>query len=212
MYEKIFKRIFDIVFAVILLVLTAPIMFVTAVLISIKLGSPVLFVQERVGFGEKTFKLLKFRTMSNEKDINGNLLPDKERQTKLGRILRKTSIDELPEFFNILKGDMSFIGPRPLLVSYLHLYNEEQHKRHNVRPGFTCIAAIKGRNVLPWIERLKLDTYYSEHISFKLDLWIAVNTILVVILHKGVPDAAESSREPIAEALKNQKVELYENK
>lgn len=204
MYTKFFKRLFDIVFALLLLILTSPIMLVTAILVRVKLGSPVIFVQERAGYQEKTFKLYKFRSMSDKRDANGNLLPDRERMTKLGKVLRKTSIDELPEFFNILKGDMSFIGPRPLLVSYLPLYNEEQHKRHNVRPGFTCIAAVKGRNVLPWVERLKLDTYYAEHVSLKLDLWIAVNTVLVVLLRKGAPDASESSRTPIAEALKKE--------
>lgn len=201
-YSKVFKRVFDFVFALILLILLSPLMIITTILVSIMLGSPVLFVQERVGYKEKSFNLIKFRTMTNKCDEAGNLLPDEQRQTKLGRILRKTSIDELPEMFNILRGDMSFVGPRPLLTSYLPLYNEDQHKRHNVRPGFTCIAAVKGRNVLPWVERLELDTYYAEHVSFKLDLWIVVQTVLVVLLRKGSPDAAESSREPIEVALK----------
>ena len=201
-YFKVFKRLFDFLFALIFLIILSPLMIITAILIRIKLGSPVLFVQERVGYKEKTFNLIKFRTMTNKRDESGNLLPDEKRQTKLGRILRKTSIDELPEMFNILKGDMSFVGPRPLLTSYLPLYNEEQHKRHNVHPGFTCIAAVKGRNVLPWVERLGLDTYYAEHVSLKLDLWIVVNTVLVVLLRKGAPDAAESNREPIEVALK----------
>ena len=201
-YSKVFKRLFDFLFALILLIILSPLMIITAILVRIKLGSPLLFVQERVGYKEKTFNLIKFRTMTNKRDASGNLLPDEKRQTKLGRILRKTSIDELPEMFNILKGDMSFVGPRPLLTSYLPLYNEEQHKRHNVRPGFTCIAAVKGRNVLPWVERLGLDTYYAEHVSLKLDLWIVVNTVLVVLLRKGAPDAAESNREPIEVALK----------
>ena len=201
-YSKVFKRIFDVLFALILLIVLSPLIIVTAILVRVKLGSPVLFVQERVGYKEKNFNLIKFRTMTDKRDESGNLLPDEQRQTKLGRILRKTSIDELPEMFNILKGDMSFVGPRPLLTSYLPLYNEEQHKRHNVRPGFTCIAAVKGRNVLPWEERLGLDTYYAEHVSLKLDLWIVVNTVLVVLLRKGSPDAAESSREPIEVALR----------
>ena len=141
-------------------------------------------------------------SVQTRSDESGKLLPDDKRQTKLGKTLRRTSIDELPEIINILKGDMSFVGPRPLLTSYLPLYNEEQHKRHNVRPGFTCIAAVKGRNVLPWVERLKLDTYYAEHVSLTLDLWILVNTVLVVLLWKGVPDASESTREPIEIALK----------
>ena len=201
-YPKVLKRFFDFLFALILMIVLSPVMMITAILIRIKLGSPVLFVQERVGYKEKTFKLIKFRTMPNKCDESGKLLPDDKRQTKLGKTLRRTSIDELPEIINILKGDMSFVGPRPLLTSYLPLYNEEQHKRHNVRPGFTCIAAVKGRNVLPWVERLKLDTYYAEHVSLTLDLWILVNTVLVVLLWKGVPDASESTREPIEIALK----------
>lgn len=201
-YPKVLKRFFDFLFALILMIVLSPVMMITAILIRIKLGSPVLFVQERVGYKEKTFKLIKFRTMTNKCDESGKLLPDDKRQTKLGKTLRRTSIDELPEIINILKGDMSFVGPRPLLTSYLPLYNEEQHKRHNVRPGFTCIAAVKGRNVLPWVERLKLDTYYAEHVSLTLDLWILVNTVLVVLLWKGVPDASESTREPIEIALK----------
>ena len=204
LYPKIIKRCLSILFSLLLLILLSPVMLITAVLVRIKLGSPIFFVQERVGYREKTFKLIKFRTMTNARDADGNLLPDRERQTKFGSFLRKTSIDELPEMINILKGDMAFVGPRPLLISYLPLYNEEQHKRHHVRPGFTCIAAVKGRNVLPWVERLGLDTYYAEHVSFKLDMWIVVQTVLVVLLRKGVPDAAESSREPIETALRKQ--------
>lgn len=201
-YQKVIKRCFSILFSLLLLIILSPVLLVTAVLVRIKLGSPIFFVQERAGYKEKTFKLVKFRTMTDKRDANGNLLPDNERQTKFGRILRKTSIDELPEMFNILKGDMAFVGPRPLLTTYLPLYNEEQHKRHNVRPGFTCIAAVKGRNVLPWVERLKLDTYYAEHVSFALDIKIVFQTVLVVLLRKGSPDAADSSREPIEVALK----------
>ncbi len=205
LYSKYLKRFFSIIFSLLLLLVLSPIMLVVAILIRVKLGSPVLFVQERVGYREKVFNLIKFRTMSDKRDAKGNLLPDSERQTKLGKFLRKTSIDELPEMINILKGDMAFVGPRPLLPSYLELYDEEQHKRHNVRPGFTCIAAVKGRNIIPWIERFKLDTYYAEQVSFKLDLWIVVNTILVVLLRKGVPDASESNREPIELALKRER-------
>lgn len=201
-YSRYIKRFFDFFFALLFLILLSPVLLITAILVRIKLGSPVIFVQERVGYKEKSFKLIKFRTMTNKCDENGNLLPDEKRQTKLGRIMRKTSIDELPEMINILKGDMSFVGPRPLLTSYLELYNEEQHKRHNVRPGFTCISAVKGRNILPWVERLKLDSYYAEHVSFKLDLWIVVNTFIVVLFRKGAPDAAESNREPIEVALR----------
>ncbi len=203
-YERYIKRILSIIFSLLILIVVSPILLVTAILVRIKLGSPVFFVQERVGYKEQTFKLIKFRTMTDARDENGNLLPDVERKTKFGNFLRKTSIDELPEMLNVLKGDMAIIGPRPLLVSYLELYNEEQHKRHNARPGFSCIAAVKGRNTLPWPERLALDTYYAEHVSFKLDLWIAVNTVLVVLLRRGAPDATNTTREPIYTALKRQ--------
>ena len=203
-YTKVFKRCFSVILSFLMLILTSPIMLITAILVRIKLGSPVFFVQERAGYKEKTFKLIKFRTMTDKQDASGNLLPDNERLTKLGCFLRKTSMDELPEMINILKGDMAFVGPRPLLTSYLELYNEEQHKRHNVRPGFTCIAAVKGRNIIPWVERLKLDTYYAEHVTFRLDFWIVLQTVLVVLLRKGAPDAAESSREPIEIALRKE--------
>ncbi|MCB6994503.1 sugar transferase [bacterium 210820-DFI.6.37] len=203
-YTKLIKRFFSIVFSTFFIILLSPIITIVALMVRINLGSPVIFVQERAGLAEKTFKMFKFRTMTDERDSQGNLLPDKQRQTKLGRVLRKTSLDELPELMNILRGDMSFIGPRPLLVSYLNLYNEDQHKRHNVRPGLACISAIKGRNSIPWVERLEMDTYYAENISFKLDLWIAINTVIVVLFRKGCPDAAESSRVPITQALKKE--------
>jgi len=206
-YSKVIKRCCSVLFSLLLLLILSPVIIVTIILVRIMLGHPVFFVQERVGYKEETFKLIKFRTMTDKRDENGNLLPDEERQTRLGRFLRKTSIDELPEMINILKGDMAFVGPRPLLTSYLDLYNEEQHKRHNVRPGFTCIAAVKGRNVIPWVERLKLDTYYAEHVSMKLDLWIVLHTILVVLLRKGSPDAAESNREPIEISLKKDNID-----
>ncbi len=201
-YRRHVKRALGLAFSVLLTIILSPIMLVTAILVRIKLGSPVFFVQERVGYKEKVFNLIKFRTMTNAKDKDGNFLPDQERQTQLGRILRKTSLDELPELFNIIKGDMAFVGPRPLLVSYLELYNEEQHKRHNVKPGFTCISAVKGRNSIPWPERLAMDTYYAEHVSFKLDMWIVFKTIGVVLLRKCAPDASESTRQDIFVSLK----------
>lgn len=201
-YTTYMKRVLSIVLSVLILIITSPITLISALLIRIKLGSPVMFVQERVGYQEQTFKLMKFRTMTDKRDENGNLLPDKDRKTRFGNFLRKTSIDELPSMINVLKGDMAIIGPRPLLPSYLELYNEEQHKRHNVRPGFTCIAAVEGRNVIPWAERLKLDTYYAEHVNFLLDVKVALRTVGVVLLRKGSPDASESSRESIYTALK----------
>ncbi len=182
------------------IIILSPIMLITAVLVRIKLGSPIIFKQQRPGYKEKIFSLYKFRTMTNETDENGNLLPDEQRQTKFGMFLRKSSLDELPEMFNILKGDMAFIGPRPLLVSYLKLYTPEQHKRHNVRPGMACISAIKGRNSLGWVERLELDTWYAEHVSFTLDASLFLKTIKVVLFRKGSPDAVNSSRGTLEDA------------
>jgi undecaprenyl phosphate N,N'-diacetylbacillosamine 1-phosphate transferase len=193
-YSKYIKRALSILLSAIGIIVASPVMLITAILVRFKLGSPVIFKQERPGYHEKIFTLYKFRSMTNGKDEKGNLLSDEKRQTSFGRLLRKTSIDELPELFNILKGDMAFIGPRPLLVSYLDLYTPEQHKRHNVRPGMANLSAIKGRNSLGWVERLKLDTWYAENVSFKLDLSIFLHTIRVVILRKGNPDAVESGR------------------
>lgn len=204
-YSNYLKRLLSIILSLLLLVILSPLMLVMACLVRIKLGNPVFFVQERVGYDEKTFNLCKFRTMTEQRDSQGHLLPDEERQTAFGRFLRKTSIDELPELINILKGDMAFVGPRPLLVSYLELYSKEQHKRHNVRPGFTCIAAVKGRNTIPWEERLSMDTYYAEHLSLKMDVKILFQTVAVVLLRKGAPDAAESDRVPIEAALRGNK-------
>ena len=203
-YSKFLKRLFDIIVSLLFLIITLPITLVVALLVRINLGSPVFFIQERTGYKEESFRLIKFRTMTDARDENGELLPDRERKTKFGNILRKTSLDELPEMINVLKGDMAIIGPRPLKPAYLELYNEEQHKRHNVRPGFTCIAAVKGRNVLPWVERLELDTYYAENVSFFLDFKIAIRTVTVVLFGKGAPDASESSRESIYTALKRE--------
>ena len=204
-YQKYIKRLIDIVLSATMILLLSPVFLVTALLVRIKLGAPIFFVQDRVGYKEKVFKLIKFRTMTNDKDENGELLPNEKRKTKFGNFLRKISLDEIPEMFNILKGDMSFVGPRPLLIYYLPYYNEEQHKRHLVRPGFTCIASVEGRNVIPWVESLKKDTYYAEHISFLLDVKIFFQTIGVVIFRKGSPDALASNRVPLMEALKNQK-------
>lgn len=184
-YSKYIKRFLSIILSIIGIIISSPVMIVVAILVRIKIGSPIFFTQERPGYHEKIFKLRKFRTMTNAVDENGELLPDEQRQTKLGRMLRKTSLDELPELFNILKGDMAFIGPRPLLVSYLDYYTPEQHKRHNVRPGMANISAIRGRNCIDWEERFKLDTWYAEHVSFALDFKLFFQTIAVVILRKG---------------------------
>ena len=162
-------------------IVLSPVLLVLCVLVRVKLGSPVLFRQERPGKNEKIFTLCKFRTMTDEKDADGNLLPDAVRLTKFGKFLRATSLDELPELFNILKGDMSIIGPRPLLVSYLPYYTEREKLRHTVRPGLTGLAQVSGRNFLDWDRRLEKDVEYVEHLSFRMDLkvlWMTVQTVL----------------------------------
>lgn len=168
------------------LILLLSIMVVVAILVRIKLGSPIIFKQQRPGKDEKIFSMYKFRTMTDEKDVNGNLLPDHVRLTKFGKLLRSTSLDELPELWNILKGDMSIIGPRPLLVSYLTLYNDEQRKRHDVRPGLTGLAQANGRNAISWVEKFALDVKYVNNITFKGDVEIILKTILSVFRRDGI--------------------------
>lgn len=180
------KRCFDFIVALIALVLLLPILIVIAVLVRLKLGSPVFFVQERVGKDNKVFKIIKFRTMKDVRDKEGNLLPDEKRMTSFGTMMRSLSIDELPELINILKGDMSIVGPRPLLVEYLSLYNEEQIKRHNVLPGLTGWAQINGRNNLSWNEKFELDLWYVRNWSFKIDLKIIFLTIYKVFKRKDI--------------------------
>ena len=181
MYRKFFKRFLDIIISLIFILCFWWLYIVIAILVRIKLGSPVLFKQDRPGLNEKIFKMYKFRTMTDEKDKDGNLLPDAERLTKFGKFLRSTSLDEIPELWNVLKGEMSLVGPRPLLVSYLTKYNEYEKRRHEVRPGITGWAQINGRNNTTWEERFKNDIYYVESISFKLDLKIIIKTILKVL-------------------------------
>ena len=183
---KIIKRLLDIIFSLLLLICLSPIMLITAILVRVKLGSPVIFTQERVGLNNKVFKLYKFRSMTNEVDENGDLLPKDDRLTKFGRLIRSTSLDELPELWNILKGDMSFIGPRPLLVEYLPRYNEEQIKRHNVRPGLSSYTAVNGRATLSWPERLGLDVWYVQNMSFLLDLKILIKTFITVFKRENI--------------------------
>ena len=185
-YRNYFKRPLDFSLALLALIGLSLVMILTALLVRIKLGSPVIFRQERPGLNEKIFTLYKFRTMSNEKDEGGKLLPDSERLTKFGRFLRSTSIDELPELFNILKGDMSFIGPRPLLVKYLPFYREAERQRHVVRPGLTGLSQINGRNSLGWDERLRYDTEYVENISLVFDMQILLKSVFVVLKRDGV--------------------------
>jgi len=176
-YERWFKRPFDICCALAAILVFWWLYLIVAILVRVKLGSPVIFCQQRPGKDEKIFKLYKFRTMTDERDENGNLLPDDVRLTKFGKLLRSTSLDELPEAFNILKGDMSVIGPRPLLVKYLSLYNEKQARRHEVRPGLSGYAQANGRNAITWEEKFELDVYYVDHITF----WMDVKTILLTV-------------------------------
>lgn len=176
-YEKYFKRPFDIICGLAAVLAFGWLYILVAILVRVKLGSPVLFTQERPGKDEKIFKLYKFRTMTDERDTNGELLPDEIRLTKFGKFLRSTSLDELPEAFNIIKGDMSVIGPRPLLVKYLPRYNQEQRRRHEVRPGLSGLAQVNGRNTVTWEDRFKMDVEYVDHITFLGDVKIICQTV-----------------------------------
>lgn len=193
MYKKYIKRFLDIVLSLCILIVLSPLLLVLAVLVRIKLGGPVLFRQERPGLNEKIFTLCKFRTMTDARDKDGNLLPDKDRLTSFGKLLRATSLDELPEFFNILKGDMSFIGPRPLLVRYLPYYKEEERVRHSVRPGLTGLAQVNGRNALNWEERFHYDIYYVNHCSFLQDVSIVCKTVQKVLKRSDVLSGAQQT-------------------
>ena len=186
MYRLFFKRIIDIFLSLIFILLFWWLYIVIIILVKKKLGSPVLFEQERPGLNEKIFTMYKFRTMTDEKDKNGNLLPDKDRLTKFGRFLRSTSLDEIPELWNVLKGEMSLVGPRPLLVEYLLKYTKEEKRRHEVRPGITGFAQVNGRNNTTWEERFKNDIYYVENLSFMLDIKIIIQTFLKVVRRKDI--------------------------
>lgn len=181
MYAKYFKRILDFILSLIAIIVLSPVFLIIAILVRIKLGSPIIFKQERPGKDEKIFTLYKFRTMTDKKDENGNLLPDEKRLTKFGKTLRSTSLDELPELFNILKGDMAIVGPRPLLVKYLPYYTKEERHRHDVRPGLTGLAQIHGRNATKWTDRFKYDVEYTKKITFLEDIKIAIKTVMKVI-------------------------------
>ena len=185
-YRNYGKRIIDIVLSVFASVLLAPLLLIIGVLVYFKLGSPILFTQERPGKNEKIFKLIKFRTMTEEKDEDGKLLPDSVRLTKFGKFLRSTSLDELPELWNILKGEMSIVGPRPLLVEYLPLYNEKQSLRHEVRPGLTGYAQVNGRNAISWEEKFAYDVEYVDKMSFLMDTRIVFQTIKQVLIRDGI--------------------------
>ncbi len=194
-YERVFKRPLDVICSGLALVVLSPVMGVTALLVRSRLGKPVLFAQERPGKDEKIFKLYKFRTMTDERDENGELLPDELRLTPFGKLLRSTSLDELPSLINIFRGDMSVVGPRPLLVRYLPRYNERQRHRHDVRPGLTGYAQAHGRNTVSWEDKFEMDVYYTEHISFCMDVSIILKTIKTVLLREGISSETSATME-----------------
>ena len=185
-YEAVLKRLFDIILSLLFLLLFCWLYLILAVVVRIQLGAPVLFTQDRPGRDGKVFKLYKFRSMSDKRDENGELLPDKMRLNKFGRILRSTSLDELPELFNILKGDMSIVGPRPLLVKYLDHYNAHDARRHEVRPGLTGLAQVSGRNALSWKDKFARDVEYVDHVTFLMDAKIILKTIQKVFVREGI--------------------------
>ena len=190
------KFVFDLLVSVILLIVTMPLILIVAALVRLKLGSPILFTQNRPGLNGNTFKMMKFRTMLDAKDKQGNLLPDDQRMTKFGSFLRSTSLDELPGLFNVLKGDMSLVGPRPLLVQYLPLYNKEQARRHNVRPGITGWAQVNGRNAISWEQKFELDVWYVNNQSMWLDLKILLLTVKKVFIRDGINADGHVTIEP----------------
>lgn len=196
MYAKYIKRLLDFLVSAVAMLVLSPVYLVVAVLVRIKLGSPVLFSQERPGKNEKIFKMYKFRSMTEERDENGALLPDEVRLTKFGKFLRSTSLDELPELWNIIKGDMSLVGPRPLLVRYLPLYNEEQKHRHDVRPGLTGLAQVNGRNTIRWEEKFAWDVSYVKNVTFANDVKIMFQTVAKVVKREDINQEGAATMEP----------------
>ena len=190
-YRCYFKPAIDRFAAVVLLLLAAPLLAVVAFAVRIGLGSPVLFVQERIGLRERPFRLYKFRTMTDARDAEGDLLPDEKRLTKFGRWLRRTSLDELPELWNVFRGEMSFVGPRPLLTDYLPLYSPQEARRHAVKPGLTGLAQVNGRNTLSWDQKFALDRQYVDQLSLRLDLLILCKTVVCVARRKGIGTATD---------------------
>lgn len=195
LYEKYFKRPIDILLSVVALIILSPVLLILAILVRLKLGRPIIFKQERPGRNEKVFTLYKFRTMTDKCDHEGNLLSDEIRLTKFGKLLRATSLDELPELINIIKGDMSIVGPRPLLIEYLPLYDDNQKKRHAVRPGFTGYAQVSGRNSINWEDKFKCDVYYVQNITLLMDVKIVLKTIKTVILREGISSSSSLTME-----------------
>lgn len=194
-YERYVKRLLDVTLSFLAILVLSPVMIITAILVRIKLGSPVIFRQRRPGKDEKIFDMYKFRSMTDKRDNAGKLLPDEKRLTAFGRKLRATSLDELPELFNILKGDMSIVGPRPLLVQYLPLYNDKQKRRHEVKPGFTGLAQVNGRNSISWEEKFDWDIKYVDSISFLGDCKIIIKTIKTVAQHTGISSETSATME-----------------
>ena len=194
-YEKYIKRLLDFTLSLLALIVLLPILLITAILVHIKLGSPVIFHQERPGKEEKIFRLYKFRSMTDERDENGELLPDELRLTRFGKILRSTSLDELPELWNILRGDMSIVGPRPLLVKYLPLYNEEQRHRHDVRPGLTGWAQVHGRNLLTWEDKFSYDIWYTQHVGLLTDVHVVLLTVKCIFARRGISSQTSATME-----------------
>lgn len=197
-YDKYIKRIIDFFISLLGIILLSPVLVIVSILVWTKLGSPILFKQERPGLNGKIFKMYKFRTMTNERDEEGNLLKDELRLTQFGKFLRASSLDELPEMFNILKGDMSIVGPRPLLVKYLPLYTKRQSHRHDVRPGLTGYAQVNGRNAISWEEKFELDIFYVNNSSFLMDLMIFFKTIKTVFVKEGITDESGITMEEFA--------------
>lgn len=201
MYRKFFKRFFDIVLSLLALIVLSPVLLIVAVLVRVKLGNPVIFCQERPGKDEKIFRLYKFRSMTDARDENGELLPDVNRLTKFGRILRSTSLDELPELWNILKGDMSIVGPRPQLVRDMVFMTPEQRRRHTVRPGLTGLAQVNGRNILLWEERLRFDLEYIDRASLREDVKILFLTVACVFRRSGIVTEGMDTSEDLGDYL-----------
>lgn len=206
-YRVAIKRPMDFILSLIAILVLSPVLLIVAILVRVKLGSPVLFKQKRPGLNERIFMMYKFRTMTDETDKNGELLPDSVRLTKFGRFLRSTSLDELPELFNILKGDMSIIGPRPLLVQYLPLYNGHQKRRHEVRPGLSGLAQVNGRNAISWEEKFNLDVEYVKNMSLIGDWKIILLTIKKVFVREGINSESATTMEPF-KGKKKEKIEL----
>jgi len=189
------KRLFDIILALLLIILFLPLYMIVSILILVKMGSPILFRQKRPGLKEKIFGIYKFRTMTNEKDANGELLPDEQRLIGVGKFIRSTSLDELPQLFNVLKGDMSFVGPRPLLIEYLDLYNDKQKKRHDALPGITGWAQVNGRNAISWEQKFDYDVWYVDHQSFWLDMKILWLRFLKVLKRSDISSETSATME-----------------